>query len=448
MKPAPERFAYNIQTAVNEAVSQNTKVKKHMSVGSRAVIAIALILVMIPTTVFGASKLYELVAKPVDNHGLELNIEREQTTDYPILVKMHVEIPEGFAEVPNTNGLKFYNTSTEEPYTDGYSLNPMRFYDFQGIKEYIGNVDSYEERMIDGHQAYEVNRDKGWDRLYIYYEDVNVSLLIYHKDVTDEQLEDFVKGISFTEGSEDDFTYLDEPSDEREPKQSMYNSKINYTELSADTSLTFKDYSYKHNDENPLYTARLSNIRTLDNISELDDSCFNPSIGKHEISDDNGYLDPVIIKTIKEGDGFDKKDEVLKSELKQQKLVMADITYINMSDEDIELFIPFSMNVLDINDNGKFTQSHIIDTDERIYSDDYCDGEITYLSPHGIGKSFYIPTLKANETMTVTVGFRCCSDVLDKAYFTMYNLYNVIEPQYNGDINYGNYIFKVQQDDR
>ena len=73
MKPAPERFAYNIQTAVNEAVSQNTKVKKHMSVGSRAVIAIALILVMIPTTVFGASKLYELVAKPVDSHGLELD---------------------------------------------------------------------------------------------------------------------------------------------------------------------------------------------------------------------------------------------------------------------------------------------------------------------------------------------------------------------------------------
>ena len=127
MKPAPERFRYTVQNAIDEATAQASPAKKHIPKGWRIVIAVVLIAALIPSSIFGASKLYELIAKPVDNYGLELDIKRETTAEYPKYVKMHVEIPEGFAAVPGTDQLKYYNLSTDEPYTDGFSLYPMRF---------------------------------------------------------------------------------------------------------------------------------------------------------------------------------------------------------------------------------------------------------------------------------------------------------------------------------
>lgn len=447
-KETPERFRYTVEASVDEAVGQRSPQRKHIPKGWRIAIAVILIAALIPTSIFGASKLYAIIAKPVDNYGLELDIEREKKTEYPMYVKMHVEIPEGFSEVPNTDGLKFYSLTADEPYTDGYSLYPMRFYEELEMKEYIGNVDSYEERTMNGHQAYEIKRTNGgWDRLYIYYEDVNVFLLIYHCDVTDQQLEDFVKGITFTEGTETDFTYLSTPSDERPQNQVEYSFDETFIEYPLDTKLTFKNYSYKHEDESVRYTAQFGNIRTLDNISELDYDCFNPMYSPYEIADNNGYLNPRIIETVKEGDGFNSTDEILSSEVKQQKMVLADITYTNLSDEDIELYIPYSLLVLNKDDEGNFTRANSIDPENNIYSDDAVSGEIDYLTPHGIGKSFYIPALPASETITVTVGFLCNADMIDKAYFTLYNVDSVANPAYEGDSNYVSYLFKVQNDD-
>ncbi len=441
-KPTPARFEYTVQESISEALGRPSK--RRIPKGWRAAIAVALILALVPTTVFGASKLFELIAKPVDNYGLEIGVERETKADYPEYVKMHVDIPEGFAEVPHTDGLKFYSLSADEPYTDGFSLYPMRFYNAADMKEYIGNVDSYEERTMNGHQAYEIKRSNGgWDLLYVYYEDVNVFLLIYHCDVTDNQLDDFVKGITFTEGTESDFTFLSTPSDERPQNQVEYSYDEKFIEYPLGTKLTFEDHPYKY-DESVYYTAEISNVRSLDNIKELDYDCFNPMYSLEEIADDNGYLNPRTINTVKEGDGFNSTDEIMNTETKNQTMVLADITYTNLGDEDIELYVPFGLIVLNKDDKGSFTRASIVDPENNIYCDDAVSGEIDYLTPHGIGKSFYTSTLHANETMTVTVGYICNVDALDKAYFTLYDVDSVAEPAYEGGDTYVRYLFKVQ----
>lgn len=446
MKPTPERFRYAVQMAVDEAVTQPSP-KKRLSKGRRVAIAVIILAALIPSAVFGASKLYELIAKPVDNYGLAVGMEETQIPDYPLYVKMHVDIPDGFAVVPDTEDLKYCKTDSEEALDSGFSLLPMRYAD-SDQQAYIANVDSYEECVVSGHQAYNVtvkNVKGTWEQLYVYFEDVNVMLLIYHKDVTDAQIEDFVSGISFTEGTAADHTYLSEPYDERQDSAVTYKYEENLVEMPLDTKLTFKHYSPVTEDESQRYTAQITNIRITDEISGLDESCFNHF--PDTIAQENGRLIPKEFTTFKEGDGFSSTYEELSVEQKEQKLILAEITYENLTDEDVELYIPYRANVLN-KDGNEFSHAESIDPKEGIYSTACCDTEIVYLSPHGEGKSFYIPTLPANETMTVTVGIRCNADMLDKAYLIIDGINDIIDPLYDGDGNYTTYLFKVLDDDR
>ena len=450
MKPAPERFRYSVQAAIDEAITQKTPTKKRLSIGWRIVIAVALIAVLLPSAVFGASKLFELTANPVDSYGLKLNVERETEADYPQYVKMHIEIPEGFAVVPNTEELKYCKSDNENTFDSGFSVLPMR-YDNADQTAYIANVSSYEECIVGGHQAYHVavNNIKGaWEQLYVYFEDVNVMLLIYHNDVTDEQLSDFVSGIRFTEGTAADHTILNEPYDERQISEAPYKYDETFVEMASDTVLTFKHYSQVTDDESLRCTAQITDVRVTDSIDGLDESCFNEGYPLNTIADSGGKLTPKEFTVFKEGDGFTSTYEELSRENKEQKLILAEITYTNLSDEDVELYIPYCMCVLNKSSDNSFTRAENIDPENDILSTPCCDTELTYLSPHGEGKSYYILTLPANETMTVTVGVRCNADMLEKSYLSINDISEIVDPVYEGNGDYTTYLFKVTDDDR
>ena len=447
-KPAPERFRYTVSEAAHEATSLPSPAKHRIGKGWRVAIAVLLIAALIPTAVIGAGKLYELIAQPVDNYGL--SIGRDNATaakDYPEYVKMHVEIPEGFAAVPNTDDLKYCSLTADTPYTNGFSLFPMRA-ESTDQKAYIANVKDCTERMINGHQAYEVritNIKGTYDRLYVYFEDVNVMLLIYHSNITEQQLNDFVSGISFTEGTVGDHTELYKPYDERQDSKATYKYDEAFIEKSLETKLIFKAYSHEKQDESLRYTAQISDVRITDTIDSLDKSCFNESRPSTEIADANGNLKPKEFITFNEGDGFSSTYEELSRENKEQRLILTEITFENLSDEDIELYIPYGLSVMNRNGDS-FTHAETIDPDNRTYSTECCDTEITYLSPHGEGKSFYIPTLRAKEKLIVTVGILCNADMLDRAYLTINGISSIVEPAHEGTGDYTTYLFKVQND--
>lgn len=450
MKPTSEQFRSAVQRSIDAAVAQSAPEKKRLSKGWRIAIAVAVLAALIPSAVFGASKLYEILARPVDNYGLELDIQRETNADYPKYVKMHVDIPEGFAVVPNTDDLKYCKTDSEDPFNSGFSLVPMR-YENADQTAYIANVSSYEECVVSGHQAYSVtvSNIKGtWNQLYVYFEDVNVMLLIYHKDVIDEQLSDFVAGISFTEGTASDCITLNEPYDERQNAEVTCKFDVTYIEKTRDTKLTFKGYSQINKDESLCYTAQISDIRITDSIEGLDENCFLEAYPPNEIADANGKLTSKEFFTFREGDGFQSTYEELSRGQKEQKLILAEIEYENLSDEDIALYIPYHLAVLNQDDKNNYISADVIDEHDRIYSTPCCDTELTYLSPHGEGKSFYIPILKANETMTVTIGIRCNADMLDKAYIGIDGVSDIVDPVFEGNGDYTTYLFKVSSNDR
>ena len=452
-KPTPERFRYAVSTAVRKAEhAEPAHAKKRPSRPARVLIAAALILAVVPTAVFGATKLISLFAKPVDTYGVELSMETANP-NYPAYVKMHVELPDGVASSDHGEGLK-YDTQ------DGgaFSLCPMRGRD-SNDREVVGNVGSYEEITLCGRSAYKVKSlySGSYERVYVSYPDVNVILLVYYDNVTEDELNSFLSGITFAEGTAADHTELVELFDERIEDKVSYVYNYKNIELDPDTVMTFRGWSEQNNDDSLRYTAQVNGVRTVDNINGLDGARINRmytdssrrQIGSEALTDTDGNLLPRTITVTKYGDGFTTIDEVLSSEEMEQEIILIDLNYTNLSGEDITVYIPFGMEVMNRNDDDSFTPATDVDTEHRIFATDYCDREMLYNSdPLDQDKMFYNFTLKAHETKAVTIGYRCSTAVLDKAYLTIVDASSsgIVDPapdDCDGSDSIQNYIIKV-----
>lgn len=452
-KPTPDRFRYAVDTALAEARQTSAK-RKRFSKGAKIAIAAVLILAIIPSAIFGATKIISsLNAEKVGNYGVKLTAASDSKVSYPQYVKMHVTVPDGFAEVPNTDGMKFYNLSTEREYTDGYSLDPIRPTSANPA-EVVPYSDGFEETVIAGRTAYQIIRaDKnthGFDLTYVWYEDMNVLLLIYHCDVTEQQLEDFIKGITFTEGTAADHTELSVPcntldEDDSEKYMPVYDIEDDYIEKPLDTEITYADFGEDGNlADYPNLSCKVSSVRILDNISELDENGFNDLYMYDEIADENGNILPHTREVWQYGDGITTNDELLSSEEVDRKLVLIDLDYTNLTDEDSPFYIPWRLSAMTKNADGSFKQSESIDADNNIAATEFATGEIYYMSDHGEGKAFYAPTLPANETKTITIGFIADADKLDELYLTCCpSSDQVYSPSYPTENPYTYFLMKV-----
>ena len=446
-KPTPERFRYAVTSAIHEAEQseQSATVKKHLSHPARIVLAAVFILAIIPTAVFGATKLIGLLAKPVDKYGVELSMETTDK-DYPVYVKMNVDVPDGIIVEPNTDGLKYSEVNSG----GSFSLCPMRPKDGADT-EVVKNVDSYEKITLCGHAAYRIKqiRSGSYDRIYVSYDDMNVLLLIYYTGVSEEQLASFVKGISFSEGTANDHTELWELFDERTEDKVAYEFGYTNIEFPRETVMTFSAYSEQNNDESLRYTAQISDVQITDSLDSLDVNLFNSMYFDDGVTDSTGKLLPRTVTVTKAGDGINTIDEVISREDKEQKLILIDITYTNLSDEDTVVYVPYNLETFDKKDNSSYDYAWNINPEDKITSSELCDSEMFYVSdPVDTVKSLYCTTLKASETKTVTIGYRCVTDALDKAYLTIYDATSasIVDPApegYDSRDNIPNYIIKV-----
>ena len=463
-KETPERFRYAVETAVGEALQ--SEIKKHrLSKGWKIAIAAVLILTLIPTTIFGATKIIgSITAEKEGNYGVKITATSDPDATYPEYVKMKVKVPEGFIVEPNTTDLKYTEINSDGSFAQGaFSLCPMRASE-QEKSEVVRDVDSFEEITLCGHTAYHVtqlNSTGAFDRVYINYEDVNVLLLIYYDNVTESQLKNFVSGISFTEGTADDHTELFNFFDERIEKDVQYEYGFVNIPLERDTVMTFRGFSEQNHNESIRYTAQITDVQITDHVNGLDNARTkrgtnadvitgrNQLYDTEELVDENGKLLPRTVTVTKGGDGFDTTDEILSSEEMDQSLVLITLQYTNLSGEDTVVYIPYGLDVLNEKD-GAYTPATAVDPDQKIFSTDYCDPEMLYNSdPIDLVKSYYCTSLKANETKEITIAFRCCTEMIDKAYITIVDVTSagIVDPfddAYDSMEKYPNYIMKVQ----
>lgn len=444
-KDTPERFLYTVESALSE--TKLMKSKKRHPAPFRAIIVMVLVLLVLPSTVFGAVKLGGAIAQRVGLFGVSFNIEVNQ--DVPKYVKMSVDIPDGFKEQENSSGLKF-DRDTED-WAFGFSILPMRFYESVDYTTLETDVKEYSKTTIASRPSYKLTGTDdyhGLARFYVWYEEANVLVLIYRGEtVTDDELSDFVDSISFTEGTESDHTTFFEP--EKDLSQitndtMLYEYEKEFVEMPVDTEIAFAGYSEQTGEGGLEVKASITDIRIADNINGIEKADLVPMYRTDELVDSNGKLLPKEVEIWQNGDGINTETKLISRESMKQSLVLIDIQYENTTDKELEIYIPYRLETL-TNEDGSFVSSTSIDENENISAREYCDTEIFYMSCHGESdKDFYSIMLDANETKTVTLGFRCIDEQLKNAYVVINPTTDgVIAEDYAYSLN-TYMIFKVQ----
>ena len=446
-KETPERFSYAVDSAINQA--KVSMPKKRMCAPLKVIIAVVLVFAVLPSAVFGATKLYGAVAQRVGYYGVGFGISINE--DAPQYVKMKVDVPKGFKEQKNSGGLK-YDRDTDE-WEFGFTILPMRFYydiDYSVLEE---NVKDYNKITLASHQAFElINTEnyQGLRRYYVWFEEANVLMLIYRGEtVTDKELEAFVEGVSFTEGTEDDHDTFFEPErkvDEFTDDTGLYEYEQEFVEMKRDTQVVFAGFNEEADAYDLKVNTKITDVRVTDNINQLDESCINSFYDLNKVADKNGNLLPKTIEVLQEGDDINTQTRILSTESKEQSLVLVDVEFKNTTDKEVSVYVPHRLETFVKDEKGKYIPANHIDKAQHIYSTEYCDLEMFYLSRHGDSeKSFYIPKLAPNETVTITIGYRCIEEQLKNAYIIMNPTTDgVIAPEYNGINNNTYLIFKVQ----
>ncbi len=443
-KETPERFSYVVDSALKKAKLE--KPKKRISTPLRVVIAVVLILAVLPSTVFGAVKMYGAIANRVGCFGIAFDISINE--DVPHYVKMSVDAPKGFKEQPHSGGLKYDRIGEEGEV--GFSIMPMRFYESVDYTVLEIDVKEYKATTIASRPVYElVGTDdyQGLSRYYVWYEEANVLILIYRGEtVTDDELKTFVDSIGFTEGTESDHdTFFEPEKDQITDDTKTFVYEYDFVEMPVDKEIIFAGYNDQIGEVGLEVKSSISDIRVTDNINELEKSDLNTYFTSEELVDSNGKLLPKVVEIWQYGDGVNTETKLISCESKEQKLVLVDIKFTNTTDKEVTLYIPHRLQTLTKDAFDNYILATQIDKVQNISAKEYCDGEIFYMSDHGeTDKDFYQPTLKPNETKTITLGYRCIEEQLQNAYLVLNpSTDGVIAPDYSGSaITY--LIFKVQ----
>ena len=333
-KETSPHFHYIVQSSVNEAVSSLNSNKRRIGRPAKMIIAAMLILAIIPSAVFGATKLYGLFTESQGFYAVSLKLSPDADSDYPEYVKLIVNPPAGFETLPSFGEEKYCRVGGEA--VSGFSMALFRLDpgdDFSALEK---DVLAITETVMNGHLAYSVTPPEGyggWDRLFIYYESVNVTVLLYYHDVTREELEAFVAGVSFIEGTKDDHTYVG--TVEADDKEGMVICDFDevFKELPHDTVITYT--TCDEEEKRITFTSQISEIYFTENISSLDKDDFNVLYPYDEIADENGDLRTKTTTIFQEGNGIDTPtSKVIDRKEAEQVMVLADITYTNKTGEE------------------------------------------------------------------------------------------------------------------
>lgn len=442
-KDTPQRFSYTVESTLSQV--QQKKTKKRLSTPLRVIIAVILIFAILPSTVFGAVKIYGTIAQRVGVFGIAFDVQINE--EVPQYLKMKVDVPEGFKEQPNSAGLK-YDRDVDE-WEFGFTILPMRFYENVDYTALETNVKDYNKIKIASRESFElVGTDdyRGLARYYVWYEEANVLMLIFRGEtVTDEELENFVDCISFTKGTEADHDTFFEPENSKETDDAyFYEYERSYEEIPLDTEVVFAGFCESTQEGGLKVKSTITDVRITDTLDDIDKGDINPLFASEKLVDSKGKLLSKEVEIWQNGDGIETESKLISCESMTQSLILIDIEYENTTQEQVEIYIPHRLETL-AKENDRFVFTTIIDRYQEITASEYCDTEVFYLTSHGDNeKDFYIPTLKPNETKTITLGFRCVDEQLENAYIVLNPVTDgVITPEYSNNAN-TYWIFKVQ----
>lgn len=397
----------------------------------RMLIAAACLLIGMPTTVFGAVKMYEMMVQK-QNYEVNVSVTNKDAKKNDNWYKLKVGyLPKNMEAIDDTE-MKY---SFKDNYANGgFSFILWRLGKNSDFSTLYSN--SYEEKKINGKRAVIVNKDKGnknvaFDRqVFLLFEDEGIMLESYvGTDVSEDQMMQVMENISLEPTSEEmassitDYDEFLSNQEEAEPTElSVIPLKKNSKQLfhvgqtvpvtleQVETGIINKlDYV-------------VEKVEVFDSIQDFKEENFNDvglgTLTENKALDDTKKLMPYKRDVYQVGDGKNSTDKLIASPLVKPKFVYLTTTLKNNSKQATEeIYMHPSMQILKSEKNAWNYAG-----EDGIAEESIMTGEVDYLEPHGNGKSFYnIGSLQPGQTMKIHLGYFVDEDKLDSMFLDVFH---------------------------
>ncbi|MCC2374583.1 anti-sigma factor [Bacillus paranthracis] len=395
------------------------KRKKH-----RMLIAAACLLIGMPTTVFCAVKVYNMIVQK-QNYEVNVSVSNKDSKKSDKWYKLKIgKLPENM-EAIDDSAMKY-------SFKDNYAMGGFSFV----LWRVGGNSDfptlyskSYEEKEINGKKAVIVHRENGnkdlmFNRvIFLYFEEEGIMLQSYiGNDINEEQMIDVLGSISLEPTSKEKSSYISD-YDKKYFSQESKTTKV--IPLKKDSKRLFhigQKVPVTISMDNSQIEYVIEKVEVFDSIKDFKQENFNELgleiLSKNQALDQEGQLIPYRRDVYKLGNGKDSIHKLVETKLINPKFVYLKTTVKNIGKKSTEeIYMHPSIKQLKFEGNAWNYAK-----EDGIAEKNIMTGEVDYLEPHGDGKSFYnIGSIRPGETVKVNLGYFVDEDKLDSIFLDAFN---------------------------
>lgn len=395
------------------------KRKKH-----RMLIAAACLLIGMPTTVFGAVKVYNMIVQK-QNYEVNVSVTNKDSKKSDKWYKLKIgKLPENM-EAIDDSAMKY-------SFKDNYAMGGFSFV----LWRVGGNSDfptlyskSYEEKEINGKKAVIVHRENGnkdlmFNRvIFLYFEEEGIMLQSYiGNDINEEQMIDVLGSISLEPTSKEKSSYISD-YDKKYFSQESKTTKV--IPLKKDSKRLFhigQKVPVTISMDNSQIEYVIEKVEVFDSIKDFKQENFNELgleiLSKNQALDQEGQLIPYRRDVYKLGNGKDSIHKLVETKLINPKFVYLKTTVKNIGKKSTEeIYMHPSIKQLKFEGNAWNYAK-----EDGIAEKNIMTGEVDYLEPHGDGKSFYnIGSIRPGETVKGNLGYFVDEDKLDSIFLDAFN---------------------------
>ncbi|MGH1297554.1 anti-sigma factor [Bacillus pretiosus] len=387
----------------------------------RMLIAAACLLIGMPTTVFGAVKVYNMIVQK-QNYEVNVSVTNKDSKQADKWYKLKIDkLPENM-EAIDDSAMKY-------SFKDNYAMGGFSF-----VLWRVGeNSDfptlyskSYEEKEINGKKAVIVHRETGnkdlmFNRvIFLYFEEEGIMLQSYiGNDINEEQMIDVLGSISLEPTSKEKSSHISD-YDKKYFSQADEPKKTKVIPLKKDSKRLFhigQKVPVTISMDNSQIEYVIEKVEVFDSIKDFKRENFNELglgiLSENQALDQAGQLIPYRRDEYKVGNGKDSIDTLVESKSVNPKFVYLTTTVKNIGKKSTEeIYMTPSIQVL----KGKGNVWNYAERD-GIVEKNIMTSEVDYLEPHGDGKSFYnIGSIRSDQTLKVNLGYFVDEDKLDSIF--------------------------------
>ncbi|MDR4986291.1 anti-sigma factor [Bacillus cereus] len=394
----------------------------------RMLIAAACLLIGMPTTVFGAVKVYNMIVQK-QNYEVNVSVTNKDSKKSDQWYKLKVgKLPENM-EAIDDSAMKY--SFKDNDAKGGFSFALWRIgenADFQTLYS-----KSYEEKEINGRKAVIVHKETGnnnvmFDRkVLLFFEKEGIMLESFiGSDVNEEQMMDVLGNISLEPTSKEKASYIADYDENRFSKADGP-KKTSIIPLKKDSKQLFSvgqkvPVTIEQITDNSKLEYVIEKVEVFDSIKDFKQENFYELglgiLSKNKALDQTGKLIPYRRDKYKVGNGKDSIDKLVESKLVNPKFVYLTTTVKNIGTKSTEeIYMHPSVKLLESEGNAwKYAK------EDGIAEKNIMTGEVDYLEPHGDGKSFYnIGSIRPGQVMKVNLGYFVDEDKLDSLFLDAFH---------------------------